>query len=213
MSYRNQNQLKLDNISISHNTRKIVFVDETIKNSEVLTIVGDQNCGKSALLAFIAGFLPNDFAATGGIFLNHANIAQLAPHKRRLGCLYRSPLLFPYLSVEGNLKVNMSKVEKNSNEIIWQALEAFKLDKVRRFGPESLSKEQKFKVALLKVLLAKPQAVLLDEPFSIFEGQRRINMKEFLFQQLTAANLPSILVTHEPADAPDSSQKLIHLCS
>lgn len=213
MSYRSQNQLKLDNISISRNSREIVFVDETIKNSEVLTIVGDQNCGKSALLAYIAGFLPSDFAATGGLFLNQVNIAQIAPHKRRLGCLYRSPLLFPYLSVEGNLKVNMSKAEKNPEEIILNALTCFKLDKVRRFGPESLSKEQKFKVALLKVLLAKPQAVLLDEPFSIFEGQLRMDMKEFLFQQLTAANVPSILVTHEPADAPDSNQKLIHLFS
>ena len=69
----------------------------------------------------------------------------------------------------------------------------------------TLSGGQKARVSLLRTLLAEPEAILLDEPFSKLDKQLRQNVREFVFNQITKLAIPALLVTHDIDDAPDEA--------
>ena len=69
--------------------------------------------------------------------------------------------------------------------------------------PATLSGGQRARVALMRALLAQPQALLLDEPFSKLDADLRIRLRQFVFQLVASRNLPVLLVTHDDADIAD----------
>ncbi len=77
--------------------------------------------------------------------------------------------------------------------------------------PDTLSGGQKARVALMRVLLAEPRALLLDEPFSKLDTSLRRSMRDLVFEQARAQGLPVILVTHDEADAEAAGGTLITL--
>ena len=66
--------------------------------------------------------------------------------------------------------------------------------------PATLSGGQRARVALLRVLLSRPRALLLDEPFSKLDSALREQFRSFVFAEVRSHKLPTILVTHDPAD-------------
>ncbi|MBX6323016.1 MAG: ATP-binding cassette domain-containing protein, partial [Rhodospirillaceae bacterium] len=69
----------------------------------VATIMGPSGCGKSSLLSHLCGTLDRAFRAGGEVLLGGRRLDTLAPEERRLGILFQDDLLFPHLSVGGNL--------------------------------------------------------------------------------------------------------------
>jgi putative thiamine transport system ATP-binding protein len=74
--------------------------------------------------------------------------------------------------------------------------------------PASLSGGQRARVSLLRALLAEPQALLLDEPFSRLDAALRERFRNWVFAQVRALGLPTVLVTHDAADVPPGAQVL-----
>jgi len=68
--------------------------------------------------------------------------------------------------------------------------------------PHTLSGGQRARVALMRALLARPGAMLLDEPFNKLDAALRATMREFVFAHLRRRGMPCLLVTHDSADAP-----------
>ncbi|MFM2054415.1 MAG: hypothetical protein RL456_2452, partial [Pseudomonadota bacterium] len=68
--------------------------------------------------------------------------------------------------------------------------------------PDQLSGGQRQRVALLRTLLARPRALLLDEPFSRLDAMRRAAMRARVWATVAHHRLPAVLVTHDPADIP-----------
>ena len=68
--------------------------------------------------------------------------------------------------------------------------------------PSELSGGQRARVSLLRALLARPQALLLDEPFSRLDAALRQRMRDFTWRELRQRAVPAVLVTHDRADAP-----------
>jgi putative thiamine transport system ATP-binding protein len=60
-------------------------------------------------------------------------------------------------------------------------------------------------VALMRALLADPQALLLDEPFSRLDAALRTRMREFVFELVRKRQIPVLLVTHDEADVADTA--------
>lgn len=77
--------------------------------------------------------------------------------------------------------------------------------------PDNLSGGQQARVALLRTLMSKPKAILLDEPFSKLDTQLRADTQQLVFDQIRIHKLPAIMVTHDHSDARAASGKVITL--
>ena len=77
--------------------------------------------------------------------------------------------------------------------------------------PEQLSGGQQARLALLRTLLSKPKALLLDEPFSKLDKSLRQEMRQLVKQAIEKANIPAILVTHDEDDATQLASQIIEL--
>tara|TARA_R110002012_G_scaffold71224_1_gene182893 strand:- start:3389 stop:4033 length:645 start_codon:yes stop_codon:yes gene_type:complete len=203
--------LRLEHISITLAGRELLAVDATIPPGEVLTVMGPSGSGKSTLLAYIAGFLERDFTATGEVWLGDRDLLTVAAEKRGIGLLFQDPLLFPHLSVGGNMRFGMPRHIGNKRQQVTHALEQIGLAGFEDRDPATLSGGQKARVALMRLLLSQPQAVLLDEPFSKLDTALRQEMRSLVFSQLREAGLPALLVTHDQADADAAGGPVIDL--
>jgi putative thiamine transport system ATP-binding protein len=75
--------------------------------------------------------------------------------------------------------------------------------------PRTLSGGQKARVALVRCLLAQPQALLLDEPFASLDRERRAEVRGFVLEQARGAGLPTLLVTHDHEDAVAAGGRVV----
>lgn len=196
--------LKLENVQVSYRQKKLFMpVTITIPNGEIATVMGPSGCGKSTLLAAIAGNLEYGFQITGRILLNNRELSGTRMEERRVGILFQDDLLFPHFDVYGNLAFGLSaKIEKLERERrIISALERAGLADFARRDVATLSGGQKARVSLLRTILAEPEAVLLDEPFSRLDKPLRASFREFVHQQILQLDIPALLVTHDQEDS------------
>jgi len=204
--------LKISNLKLNQKGKSLLSLNEEIQGGEVLTIMGPSGSGKSTLLNWLAGMLPTDFSASGELYLNSQNITNTASHLRQLGLLYQDPLLFPHLSVAGNIAFAMPKGDKQTRNLkISEALAQIGLEGMEKRNPDSLSGGQQARVALLRVLLSEPKAILLDEPFSKLDSQLRQETRQLVFEQIQHHQIPVIMVTHDESDAIAAQGKVIRL--
>ena len=196
--------LSLESVVIQQDGRTLVDISDHIAPGEVLTVMGPSGSGKSTLLSYVIGTLSDDFVASGRVVLNGRDITDLAPEQRRVGILFQDELLFPHLSVGENLAFGLRATVKGRAERksqIEAALDDIGLNGFASRDPETLSGGQKARVALMRMLLSGPQALLLDEPFSRLDTERRDQVRSLVFDQARAKGLPVLLVTHDHADA------------
>ena len=211
-----QSSLQIKNLQLYRQGELLLSLDEQIAGGEILTVMGPSGSGKSSLLNWLTGTLPNGFTAIGEVWLNDENVSHLPTHLRHIGVLYQDALLFSHLSVAGNIAFAMPKSNKNSNkkqrrEKIEQALAQVGLAGMGDRHPDNLSGGQQARVALLRTLLSAPKAILLDEPFSKLDTQLRVDTRQLTFEQIRTHKLPAIMVTHDYSDAEAANGKVIHL--
>ena len=215
-----QSSLQIKNLQLYRQGELLLSLDEQIAGGEILTVMGPSGSGKSSLLNWLTGTLPNGFNATGEVWLNDKNVSHLPTHLRHIGVLYQDALLFSHLSVAGNIAFSMPQDNKNSaeklnkkqrREKIEQALEQVGLAGMGNRHPDNLSGGQQARVALLRTLLSAPKAILLDEPFSKLDTQLRVDTRQLVFEQIRTHKLPAIMVTHDYSDAEAAKGKVIHL--
>lgn len=215
-----QSSLQIKDLQLYRQGTLLLSLDEQIAGGEILTVMGPSGSGKSSLLNWLTGTLPNGFNATGEVWLNDKNVSHLPTHLRHIGVLYQDALLFSHLSVAGNIAFAMPQDNKNSaeklnkkqrREKIEQALEQVGLAGMGNRHPDNLSGGQQARVALLRTLLSAPKAILLDEPFSKLDTQLRVDTRQLVFEQIRTHKLPAIMVTHDYSDAEAAKGKVIHL--
>lgn len=204
--------LTLSDVCILLNSKPLVHVSAHVNPGEVLTIMGPSGSGKSTLLAYIGGFLDRAFAGMGGVQLNGTPIESLPAQARQVGILFQDPLLFPHMSVGQNLLFAIPAEQKGSQirrSMAEDALKEVGLEGLFNRDPATLSGGQKARVALIRVLLSSPKALLLDEPFSKLDADRRSSIRKIVFDLAKARNLPVLLVTHDSDDADAAGGRVI----
>ncbi len=195
--------LQIEKLTLSLNGAVMIRLTATIAPGEVLSVMGPSGSGKSSLLLALIGALPAAFAQSGRIVLNGADLTPLPTAQRQIGILFQDDVLFPHLSVAGNLSfalprgmdraARMAEIENGLSDI---GLAGFALR-----DPATLSGGQRARVALLRALLARPKALLLDEAFSRLDAALRAQIRQLVFDQARARGLPLIMVTHDADDA------------
>ncbi|MCG7488138.1 ATP-binding cassette domain-containing protein [Vibrio sp. Of14-4] len=198
--------LSLENIAIYKNNGDKLLSDITFSASanEVICLMGPSGCGKSTLLSLIAGHLGPEFTHSGHIMLNGRNLEVLEPHKRKVGILFQDDLLFPHLNIWQNLAFalpNHVKGEQRYQEAL-SALSKVELSQLAESFPDQISGGQRARISLVRMLLAKPDLALLDEPFSKLDKALRTQFRDWVMEQLAQANIPTIMVTHDEDDVP-----------
>lgn len=179
-------------------------VNFVVPPGEIVTLMGPSGCGKSTLFAWMVGALDGAFRAQGELWLNDKRTDTLPTEKRRIGILFQDALLFDHLSVGQNLRLALpANVARDTRQMrVEQALEHAELSGFYARDPATLSGGQRARVALLRALLAQPDALLLDEPFSRLDQQLRGNFRQWVFSELRQQHIPVVQVTHDPDDVP-----------
>ncbi len=185
---------------------------------EILTLMGPSGYGKSSVLAAIAGTLAcvpeglQPLQMAGRVQLNGRDLTHLPTHQRGVGLVFQDALLFPHLSVAGNLLFavpgHWPQAERQAR--VTQALQEADLSGLGERDPSTLSGGQRARVALMRALLAEPQALLLDEPFSKLDSALRAQLRPWVFAHVRERGIPVVLVTHDEQDVADP-QRVVHL--
>lgn len=208
--------LSVQNLSISLDDKQLLALSFDIPAGEVLTLMGPSGSGKSTLLYWLIGALQEVFEASGEAFLNQQAIHNLATEQRKIGLLFQDDLLFPHMTVGDNLSFALPSSSKSSTnkqarrELIETTLNKAGLENTYERDPATLSGGQRARVSLLQVLLAEPQAILLDEPFSKLDSDLRQQFRQFVYAQIAELNIPALLVTHDKDDVP-ANGRIINL--
>ena len=202
--------LQLEKVTIAVHGRVLIReLSAAVEPGHVLAVMGASGSGKSSLLAWIAGTLEAPFEARGVLRLDGVDITARPIQQRRIGMLFQDDLLFPHLSVLGNLLFALPSGERVARvQVAEAALEEAGLGGFGPRLPSSLSGGQRSRVSLLRALLAAPAALLLDEPFSKLDAALRQQMRDFTFATLAARRVPALLVTHDEADVPVGAQRI-----
>lgn len=205
--------LVLDQLRILRNGSPLVAIHDRVAPGEVLTVMGPSGSGKSTLLSHVIGTLDPAFEARGRLRLDGKDITCLPSEARRIGILFQDDLLFPHLSVGQNLSFGLrpeirGKAARRAR--IEEALADIGLPGLADRDPATLSGGQKARVSLMRMLLSEPRAILLDEPFSRLDTERRDQVRRLVFDLVRDKGLPALLVTHDRADAEAAGGR-VHL--
>ena len=205
--------LILRNLCILRAGIPLIEVDHAIAAGEVLTVMGPSGVGKSTLLAYITGTLAPTFTGMGQVLLDGVDITTKPPHARRIGILFQDDLLFPHMSVGANLAFGMppggGKAARRAQ--VEDALGDVGLTGFADRDPATLSGGQKARVALVRMLLSNPCALLLDEAFSRLDADLRAQVRDLVFQTAKERALPVLMVTHDIEDAQPAGGAVIEL--
>lgn len=204
--------LRLDNLNVTRANETLVALNLTVDPGEVLTIMGPSGSGKSTALGAILGTLTASFVQTGRVFLGPRDITPLPPHLRRVGLLFQDDVLFPHLSVGGNLAFAIPpdiRGRAARRALVDDALTSAGLAGFADRDPATLSGGQRARVALMRTLLATPCALLLDEPFSRLDTALRAQIRGFVLDRVRQEGLAAILVTHDAEDATAAAGRVI----
>ncbi len=164
---------------------------------ETLALVGPSGAGKSTVLRAIAGLVRPEsgrVALDDDVWFDAARRVNLAPEDRSVGLVFQHYALFPHMSVQRN-------VEFGGKERAAELLERLGIAALADARPHQLSGGERQRVALARALAREPRVLLLDEPLSALDPHTRDSVREELAGHLIAFGLPTVLVTHDAADA------------
>jgi molybdate transport system ATP-binding protein len=169
---------------------------------EVTVLFGPSGSGKTTLLRCIAGLERPDSGTIrfeGATWFDGAKGAWCAAQGRGIGYVPQDDALFPHLSVRRNLEYPLNGEDRGARAD--QMLASLGLTEFADRRPAQLSGGQRQRVSLARALVTRPRLVLLDEPMSALDVPLRERVREDLRRLLAGLDAPTIVVTHDRADA------------
>lgn len=183
----------------------VLEIDLAVLPGQVLVLFGPSGSGKTTTLRAVAGLIKpqQGYIKLGEHILCDSSSNTWVPsHLRKIGYLTQDNNLFPHLDVLGNIGYGISQSDKIvKNNTIDHYINMFNLLGLERRYPNELSGGQQQRVALARALATRPEALLLDEPFSSLDGELKRTLRGELRNILSVNNLPTILVTHDVEEA------------
>ncbi len=189
-------------------TLALAGVDLEVPHGTCLAIVGPSGCGKSTLLRIIAGL---EKADQGQVSLDDEPIDSMPPHRRGISMVFQDFPLYPHMSVRQNLAfpLKMRRVPRvQAEEAIRQASSMLGIEKLLDRKPGQLSGGEQQRVALGRVIVAKPKIALLDEPMSNLDARLRETLRTELRTLQKSLRLTMLFVTHDQREAAAVGDRL-----
>ena len=184
--------------------RALDRVSLDVKAGEFLAVVGPSGSGKTTLLRMINRLSQPD---SGLLNINGENIAELDPVllRRRIGYVFQGVGLFPHLTVAENIAITPKLLGWDEQQRAARAKEFLSLVQlddgyVNRF-PHQLSGGQRQRVGLARALAAKPDIILMDEPFSALDSITRDALGQDCKRLHRELGFTTVLITHDMLEA------------
>ncbi|MET3430909.1 molybdate transport system ATP-binding protein [Herbaspirillum seropedicae] len=190
-----------------------------VSASQRIVLYGPSGAGKSLTLKAIAGLMRPDsghIRLNGRTLFNSNEGIDLPVQGRNVAYLFQDYALFPHLSVAQNIAFGLARGCFNlrrpaQHPAVAKWLRAFELDDIAHSRPAQISGGQRQRVALARALVAEPDILLLDEPFSALDLSLRERMRAELAELQTQLQVPMLLITHDPADVEALGQTVFEL--
>ena len=172
-----------------------------IKDGEFLAIAGPEGCGKSSVLRMIAGL---EEVTSGEIRLDGALVNEKEARDRDLAVVLPDYIIYAHLSVYDNLAYGLKR-RKVPKEIIDMKVKAVAeilgLSDSLSKKPKTLAGAQRLRVALGRIVVREPKAVLFDEPLSNLDANLRLKMRTELAKLHARLGGTFVYITHDAREA------------
>lgn len=172
-----------------------------IHDREFFCLLGPSGCGKTTVLRMIAGF---ERPSQGAILLDDVNITTVPPHLRNIGMVFQNYALFPLMTVEQNVSFGLKMHRVPPAEAarrVESVLELLGLAGHRDRFPRHLSGGEQQRVAVGRVLVLRPKALLFDEPLSNLDAKLRKEMRYEIRRLQREVGTTAVYVTHDQEEA------------
>ena len=179
-------------------TQALTPVDFEVRENDFVTILGPSGCGKSTLLRIVAGL---DQPSTGQVLLDGEPVQ--GPGADR-GMVFQSYTLFPWLTVEQNIRFGLRErgmPEREQKERANDFIAKVGLRGFEQHFPKQLSGGMQQRTAIARALANDPKILLMDEPFGALDNQTRVLMQELLLGIWESAQKTVLFVTHDIDEA------------
>lgn len=194
--------LKIDNLEIGYDSsgwsRQISL---TVNKGGICVLKGPSGSGKSTLLSTIAGF---QAPLSGSLSWNDRDLLSLPPWDRPLTVLFQNGNLFEGLTVFQNIALGISpsgKVQAADKAHINVLIDRLGLTGLANRMPYQLSGGQQQRAALARAILRDKPVLLLDEPFTGLDDERRSDAITLISDMCKTQQFTVLLVSHDSRDA------------
>jgi NitT/TauT family transport system ATP-binding protein len=191
-----------------HAVRALNGIDLAIERGEFVSILGPSGCGKSTVIGAIAGFTP---LTRGQVRVDARPVSAPGPDR---GVVFQQHALFPWKTIARNVEfgLKMRGIGKRERERTARAiLERIGLAEFAQHYPHQLSGGMQQRVALARVLVNRPRALLMDEPFCSLDAQTRLQMQQMLLELWHELRMTVVFVTHDVDEAVFLSDRVVVL--
>jgi len=180
----------------------LCVIDEfscSVESGELVALIGPSGCGKSTLLHITAGLLE----PSAGAMLADASPVR-GPHPERT-LMFQENALFPWLTLAQNvaLALELQQVDRHrrARARAFEWLEKVKLKTFEDYYPHQVSGGMRQRAALARAFIARPKALLLDEPFGAVDALTRMTLQDALRDLIRESRPTVLLVTHDVDEA------------
>jgi iron(III) transport system ATP-binding protein len=205
--------LGLENISHAYGSQRVLDdVSLEVASGEVVCLLGPSGCGKSTLLRLAAGLerVQRGRIVVGGRVVAQAeNDIHEPPENRGAGLMFQDYALFPHLTIDENIQFGLNGHASLRSQWLRDAMSRMGISRLSGSYPHTLSGGQQQRAALLRALAPCPDILLLDEPFSDLDVNRRIQVRDATHELLTEADAATLIVTHDPEEAMFMADRIL----
>jgi molybdate transport system ATP-binding protein len=189
---------------------------------EVLGVFGPSGSGKTTLLEAIAGLRRpsrGEIVVGGRTLFSSARAIDVPPRARRIGYVPQDGLLFPHMSVRGNLLYGAAGVaararwraRRRDDEHVAAVARMLEIEPLLDRGVHGLSGGERQRVALGRALMTRPDLLLMDEPLAAVDRARRERILPYLLRIRRERHVPLIYVTHDEDELQQIADRVLVL--
>lgn len=193
--------ITINSLFFNYPNRDLPVIDDlslTIKQHEMLAVIGKSGCGKSTLIKLIAGLLH----PVKGTISVRDNL--------RVGVVFQDPRLLPWKTVTENIKLAIRHQDQvNQQKVIGNVLNLVGLEHAADYYPKELSGGMAQRVALARALAQSPDILLMDEPFGALDAITRAQIQIDFEKIQQKRKMTVVLITHEVNEAVRLSDRVV----
>jgi ABC-type Fe3+/spermidine/putrescine transport system ATPase subunit len=181
----------------------------SVKEGEIIAILGPSGSGKSTLLRITAGL---EQLSGGDVLLEDHDISSVPPHQRGFGLMFQDYCLFPHLTVEQNIAFGLRMRRIPARERKRRVSEMLHLVRLEGFGKRdvlSLSGGEQQRVALARSLAPSPRLLMLDEPLGALDPELRGALLQEMAEILRDVGVTVLYVTHDHEEAMTVASRIV----